>query len=407
MNVFIFIEARPVECTGIPFVRQRGMSPILFTSLHNRNPNLLLDLDLDLFDNVYYFEDLNRGNILSLIHEKKMIVSGIIGCFDDVMILASEVANELELPHPSLKGLKNVYSKTNTRDILKDRGFIQPMYQEFSLSAPPCDPSVPYPFVLKPIRDAGAYGVHLCKNKNEYIQTLNQINESSKLSMLGREYNNFIIEEFLIGEFYGAEVIYNLGEWYIAGINKIFVSENNSLCMEGVSQPADLSEKNYRMIHHNIDCWVDALELKGGALNIEFILTDKGPVLVEVNLRVAGARAVKQVYMTSGVDMIHHLINFLCGDEVRISTERKSDFKYVADLLIFSEEYKNITTIDICRESLYYIDSGFKKLPINIMSQQRNFGAIIGHVLACGDSCEEAMKNAKEISKTIHLNKIS
>ena len=187
MNVFIFIEARPVECTGIPFVRQRGMSPILFTSLHNRNPNLLLDLDLDLFDNVYYFEDLNRGSILSLIQEKQMIVSGIIGCFDDVMILTSEVANELELPHPSLKGLKNVYSKKNTRDTLKSRGIIQPMYQEFSLSRPPSNPFVHYPFVLKPIRDAGAYGVHLCKNKNEYFQTLNQIKESSKLSMLGRD----------------------------------------------------------------------------------------------------------------------------------------------------------------------------------------------------------------------------
>lgn len=406
MNVFIYIEARPVECTGIPFVRQRGITPILFTSLHNRNPNLLADLNLNLFDDVYYFEDLNRGSILSLIHEKQMIVSGIIGCFDDVMILASEVANELELPHPSLKGLKNVYSKKNTRDILKNSGFIQPMYQEFSLAIPPCDPSVYYPFVLKPIRDAGAYGVHLCKNKNEYIQTLNKINESSKLSMLGREYNNFIIEEFLIGEFYGAEIIYNLGKWHIAGVNKIFVSDNDSLCMEGVSQPADLSEEDYRLIHHHIHCWIDVLELKGGALNIELILTDKGPVLVEVNLRVAGARAAKQVYMTSGIDIIYHLINFLCGDEVGICIKQKTNFKYVADLFIFSEKHKYITTIDICRGSLNYIESGFKKTPINIISQQRNFGDIIGYVLACGDSCEDAMANAKEISKTIHLNKI-
>ncbi|WP_445497519.1 ATP-grasp domain-containing protein [Photorhabdus sp. SF281] len=406
MGVFIFLEVRPTECLAIDYIRNLGFSPVLLTSMASMNKELYDDLKKELFDNIYYIDTSSCTDIINLIKDNHIPVAAILGCYDDVMITASEVALEFGLPHPDLKGLRNAFSKKNVRDILVQHGYYQPAYEVFSHNNIPENPEVPFPFVIKPLRDAGAYGVSLCKSNDDYRNVTLGISSNGTMSMLGKVNEEFLIEEFLQGRFYGAELIYSRDKWHLIGINRIFVSPDDGLCMIGLSHPADLSESEFTIACELVKEWVTVLGLRGGAINVEFIYTSHGPVLVEINLRIAGARAAQQIFMTTGVNMVKYLVDFVCGIESDILPESVMTYPFVADAFIFHRGEAIVNDISVDSDSPYFISAGFKKTPFsisNISSKNKNFGSIVGYALAHGDSCTEAMENAMCIANSVQL----
>ncbi|WP_240042807.1 ATP-grasp domain-containing protein [Photorhabdus luminescens] len=409
MGVFIFIEARPVECLAIDYIRDLGFSPVLFTLMESMNKGLYDDLKKELFDNVYYLDTRSSTNIINLIKDNCIPIVAILGCYDDFMIVASEVALEFGLPHSDIEGLRNAFSKKNVRDILAQHGYEQPAYEVFAYNNMPENPKVPFPFVIKPLRDAGAYGVSLCKSLGDYHHVIAEISSNGSISMLGEVNEEFLIEEFLQGNFYGAELVYSHDEWHLIGINRIFVSPDDSLCMTGLSHPAELSEFEFIMACKLVKEWVTVLGLRGGVINVEFIYTSRGPVLVEINLRIAGARAAQQVLMTTGINMVKYLVDFVCGIESSISPESEKVYPFVADAFVFYRSEGIVNDIRIDADIPYFISAGFKKTPFTILSKSKsssknkNFGSIVGYVLAYGNSCEEAMENAACIANSVQL----
>jgi biotin carboxylase len=404
MKTFLFIEARPVECAGIRYIRELGLSPVLFTSMNLMNQGLYDDLDLSVFDKIHYVDTRDSRAILNLVEAKSMSIAAVLGCYDEFMIPAAEAALALGLSHPSLEGLRNAFSKKQVRDVLTESGYAQPLYELLSSDNLPSRPSVGFPCVIKPLRDAGAYGVSLCRDENDYRSIADDIRSGITASMFGNVHRTFLAEEFLDGKFYGVELIYTADKWLILGINRIFVSPEDSLCMTGISHPSDLTSSDAVALGAIVLDWIALLGLRGGALNVEFILTELGPMLVEINLRIAGARAVRQIALTSGVDMVSHLIDFCCGKNSPIKQQAEKTYAFVADAFVFSPKAGLINDISFAPADANYIASGFRKLPVISASSSRNFGSVIGYVLAHGESCDEAMDNARALANSVRVN---
>ncbi|MBI0331626.1 ATP-grasp domain-containing protein [Burkholderia plantarii] len=403
MKTFLFIEARPIECAGIAYLREAGLSPVLLTSLNRMNKTLYDDLDLSLFDAVHEVDTRDVAAMLAFVAAHGLEVAGVLGCFDDFVIPAAEVAAALGLPHPSLDGLRNAFSKKQVRDVLIRHGFAQPAYELLQADALPARPGIGFPCVIKPLRDAGAYNVSLCRDEHDYAAAVERIRAGGARSMLGRSQATYLAEEFLEGRFYGAELIHAAGAWRILGINRIFVAPEDGLCMTGISHPSDLSPADADALGAVILDWIAALGLSGGALNVEFILTARGPMLVEINLRIAGARAVRQIALTSGVDMVRLLIDFCLGRPAPVVPRVERAHAYVADAFVFCPEAGTIRDIRFASSDPHYVASGFRKLPFVSTTGSRNFGSVIGYVLAHGASCDEAMRHARALATSVHV----
>ncbi|WGS41365.1 ATP-grasp domain-containing protein [Burkholderia sp. JSH-S8] len=404
MKIFAFIEARPIECAGIDYIRRLGYSPVLFTSMPAMNKQLYDDLDPGAFDAIHHVDTLDSRAVLDTIATHRLEIGAVLGCYDDMMIPAAEVAAALGLPHASIDGLRNAFSKERARDVLRARGYRQPRYQVIAADRLPPRPDTGFPCVVKPLRDAGAYGVSLCADEADYRRALARIRDGGNLSMLGAPHRAFLVEEFVEGRFYGAELIHNGGRWHVIGINRIFVSPHDSLCMTGISHPSDLPDDDAQSLAGTIVEWVDALGLRGGALNVEFILAPHGPVLVEINLRIAGARAARQIALTTGVDMVAHLIDFVCGIDRPIEARDGERYDFVADAFVFSPARGRIDAISFEPRHAHYIASGFRRLPLESTSASRNFGSVIGYVLAHGRSCDEAMQHAHALAQDVQVS---
>jgi biotin carboxylase len=402
VKTFLFIEARSTECSGIGYIRELGYSPVLLCS--KLVAETVSDgVDLAAFDEVHDVDTRNASAVLHLIQTQAWHVGAVLGCYDFVMICASEVAQRLCLPHPSLEGLRNAYSKEKVRDLLAAHGHPQPAYELVSAGRFPTFSRVRFPLVVKPLTDAGEYGVSLCRNLGEYRRTVQNIARGVSESLHGGAHTEFIIEEFIDGVFYGAEMIYFSGEWHIVGFNRIFLSSRDSLCMTGISHPSDLSAENLDALGRTIKEWVRVLGLRGGALNVEFILTAAGPRLVEINLRIAGARVAQQVRLTTGIDLIALLVDFACGQQRTPLRHQKTGHQFVADsfvLLAGGDRVKNLTVPETGQT---YISSEFRRIPFIAATAADNFGSIIGHVMAHGGTCEEAMQNATRLARGIKV----
>ncbi|MCK3670001.1 ATP-grasp domain-containing protein [Photorhabdus noenieputensis] len=211
-----------------------------------------------------------------------------------------------------------------------------------------------------------------CKSLDDYHYVISEISSNGTMSMLGKVNEEFLIEEFLQGNFYGAELIYSYDEWHVIGINRIFVFPDDDLCMIGLSHPAELPEFEFIMVCKLIKEWITVLGLRGGAINVEFIYTSHGPVLVEINLRIAGARAAQQIFMTSGINMVKYLVDFVCDIKSFISPESERVYPFVADAFVFYRGEGMVNDIRIDADTPYFISAGFKKTPFTVSSKSKS-----------------------------------
>jgi biotin carboxylase len=399
MIIFLFVETRVVENTAVAYIRSLGMSPVLLAQ--SASGMLYEGVDLEIFDGVHHVDTRDAASILSLIREQQWNVGAVWGTCDAVMISASLVARALGLPHPSVEGLVNAYRKNRVRELLADRGYEQPAWQCAMADDFPAIPDVPFPLVIKPVRDAGAYGVSLCLDMHDYARSVEAIRRGELQSLRGDSYHAFLIEQFVDGPFYGAELIHFCGAWHVVGFNRIGLPDDGGLCMTSISHPADFSAAEVCELSEMITAWVDAVGLRGGALNVEFKITADGPRLIEVNLRVAGLRVVEQVLLTQGIDMIAMLVDFSCGRPVKEFIRRESKFDFIADALVFIPEGGTVEAVHAPVAELDYVSSHFKQVPFTAPASQGNFGAIVGHVFAHGRSSDEAMGNARRLAKRV------
>jgi biotin carboxylase len=403
MKKFIFIEVRAVEQSAVPYVRKLGFSPVLLTGFKEANPEVYRNIDLAAFDAVYDIDTHDPEALYHLIKKNNMEVGAVLACCDEVSVSAALLAQQFSLPHPDIQGLKNAYYKDNVRNLLSKAGVKQPRYEVIDLKSVPAEPPLPFPFVIKPTRDAGAYGVHFCRSQEDYQKAMQEFKVHNR-AITGLLRTKVLVEEFIEGHFYGAELMWNNDQWKILGINRIFVDPKKSLCMTGISHPSDIPSEIISSVEKEILHWVNILGLKGGAINVEFKLVNNKPVLIEVNLRIAGAKVNKQVALTSGITPVEYVINQACGINKKIWPLEEKPNMYVADAFIFSKmdgEIYDVDTSKIDRQHL--IDVDIRKLPFIVEKTGQDFATIIGHVLASGKNCQDAMQNAVNIANKIEL----
>ncbi len=396
MKRFVLVETKPAYEHGMPYARELGFSPVLFTRLKDVNPEVYRNIGRDKFDEVHDLDTHDPATMEALARTFGDGVAGVIGAEDDVMVSAALFAQRLSLPHPALDGLKNTYSKELTRDLLARAGFRQPAYAVIDLDALPDRPPIGFPFVSKPVRDAGALGVYLCRSQAEYEHAVSEV-ARKRFSRTGLPRTRFLLEDFIGGNFYGAEMLWHGGEWKNLGINRIFVDNADSLCMTGVSHPSDLSERVLRAAERDILEWLRVLGLRGGALNVEFKLIGDRPVLIEVNPRIAGARMSRQIELTSGVAPVKHMVREACGLPEAPLVNSTPSAAFVADALVFARRPGEICEIDTSRIAAPgLIEYRFRKLPFVLQAAEANFETVIGYTLAAGTDCIDAMKNASD-----------
>lgn len=142
--------------------------------------------------------------------------------------------------------------------------------------------------VIKPVYSAGSASVRICADKEELVETFKLL--SSKTNQFGDENEEFLIQERIDGEEYVVNTVSCEGIPRVTLVWKYHKIEtaDGAVAYDLSETVNELSIGEAEMIEYAYKV-ADAIGIKYGPVHGEYMIDEKGPVLIEVNCRPIGA----------------------------------------------------------------------------------------------------------------------
>lgn len=212
-----------------------------------------------------------------------------------------------------------------------------------------------------------------------------------------------MVEELMTGPEISVESFVINGKVDIIAITDKLVTESPYFVELGHSEQSQLSENVKRKVCEVTKDAIAAIGIINGVSHTELMITQDGPKVVEIAARLGGDFITsKLVPLSTGVDMVgnslllamHKPINLKrtkkCGSAIRFITGSKGTLQEI-------KLKKNPFEIPGVVEVKYYVKPGDK------VNDVRSSGDRIGHVIACGNTAEDAIWSANEALKQIQM----
>ena len=290
-----------VECmsTGINFIKdclKNNCNPIILKTKLEDTP------DSKVYNDIFmdYFNGIEED--VELIHEKDtydetlsmardydplLVLAG----SERGVILATKLANDLNLKCNPIENLDAITLKDKMQDKIAEKGLRHIRGKAIHT----IEEAIQYydkegfdEVVVKPTYSQGSTGVRICLNKQEMINSLEQLFEQSNI--YGVKNSEFVIQERIKGEEYVVDTVSCNGKHRVTAIlkyKKIKTPEGGYI-YDYVKSVSELNLGEADIVDYAYDV-ADALGIRYGPVHGEYMVDDKGPVLIEVNCRPIGA----------------------------------------------------------------------------------------------------------------------
>lgn len=208
-----------------------------------------------------------RGVVLAvrLSHELGLLSNSIENL--DAMTLKNEMHNRL-----AQKGLRSIKGK-----VIHSLDEALEFYDSENLEE----------VVIKPTYSAGSASVRICLNREEMIDSINQLFDD--VNYYGDELEELLIQERINGIEYIVNTVTHKGIHRVTLVwkyNKVKTSEG-VIVYDSCETVNELSLGEAEMVEYAYKV-ADALEIQYGPVHGEYMIDEKGPVLIEVNCRPCG-----------------------------------------------------------------------------------------------------------------------
>ena len=254
-----------------------------------------------------------------------------------------------------------------------------------------------YPCIMKPTDNAGSHGVVLAYCFEDLLQSYDYSHASAR-------HGRVILEEYLQGKEVSVEVMVVDGKVNILQITDKLTTGAPHFVEMGHSQPSRHPFEIQTAIKDLAVKACNAVGIDQGPAHVEMMVTERGPVMIELGARMGGDYiATALVPLSTGVDMVKATIDVALGNKPDIESRLHcaSAIRYIAapEGVIKSiagiEEAKQIPGV---RDVIMTKSVGEMSTPIHCSNDR------LGSVIAQAATVEEAVKICEEAIKRIHID---
>ena len=206
------------------------------------------------------------------------------------VILATKLSNELGLLCNPIENLDAITLKNEMHNRLAERGLRSikgKVVHNLDEALEFYDSENLKEVVIKPTYSAGSASVRICLNRDEMINSINQLFDN--VNYYGDEIEELLIQERINGTEYIVNTVSHKGIHRVTLIwkyNKVKTTEG-AIVYDSCETINELSLGEAEMIEYAYKV-ADALEIQYGPVHGEYMIDEKGPVLIEVNCRPCG-----------------------------------------------------------------------------------------------------------------------
>ncbi|GLS33882.1 hypothetical protein GCM10007937_55950 [Mesorhizobium albiziae] len=237
-------------------------------------------------------------------------IAGITSAWHPVYATVGKLCRYFDLPGPNPASIERCYDKIAQRQLLAEAGVPIPAYR-LATDATEAESSavqIGLPVIVKPAVGSGSSGVRLCRTIDELAEHTTYLFGGKHI---WRSPPRILVEEFAQGPQYIAEIMGS----EVIGIAAAEFSPPPHFVFRGLTFPAPLTEdERERIADVSLSC-LRALGLGWGPAAIELRWTKLGPVVIEVNPRLAGTPDPQLVHLACGIDLITEHIKLVIGEE--------------------------------------------------------------------------------------------
>ncbi|MER9977445.1 acetyl-CoA carboxylase biotin carboxylase subunit family protein [Mesorhizobium sp. M0085] len=240
-------------------------------------------------------------------------IAGITSAGETEYATVGKLCRHFDLPGPNPASIERCCDKFAQRQLLAEAGVPVPAYR-VAANATEIEgfaAEIGLPVIVKPAVGIGSSGVRLCRDLDELAEhTTYLLGGKHKW----RSSPRILVEEFAQGPQYMAETMGN----EVIGIGTAEFGPPPHFVYSEWSYPALLTDDEHeRIANVSLSC-LRALDLGWGPTNIELRWTKLGPVVIEVNPRLAGAPTPQLVHLVYGVDLVTEHIRLVIGEECNL-----------------------------------------------------------------------------------------
>lgn len=247
---------------------------------------------------------------------------GVITSCDYYLPTAAALAGHLGLPGPAPEAVATACRKDATRRALADAGLPGPRYAvcgdlaETSRQAA----DLGYPLVLKPVDLCAGMYVRRVDNERELSAAYQALADFPVNARGQRRAPVVLLEELLVGPEVSVETVSFAGGTQVVGVTDKSLGGAPAFVETGHMFPAALAAADREAVEEMAVRALGALGLDAVVAHTELRLTERGPVVVEVNPRPAGNRITELVRHVTGVDLAAAAVEIALGREPELGT---------------------------------------------------------------------------------------
>ncbi|MET4359263.1 biotin carboxylase [Bradyrhizobium sp. RT9b] len=237
-------------------------------------------------------------------------IAGIMTAREAFYATAAKLCRHFDLPGPNPVSIERCCDKFVQRQLLAHAGIPVPAFK-LALDAADVERSaaaIGLPVVVKPAVGTGSVGVRLCRDSDELAEHTAYLFGAAHL---WRSSPRILVEEFAEGPLYYADLMGN----EIFAIATSDFGPLPNFVIQSATYPAPLTDDEHKRIGDiSLSC-LRALCLGWGPTCIELRWTKLGPVVIEVNPRLAGGTNPRLAQLAYGVDFLTEHIKLAIGEQ--------------------------------------------------------------------------------------------
>lgn len=240
---------------------------------------------------------------------KKLRVDAVCSCCNDFSAISTAyTAEKLGLPgHDSLEVALTIHHKDRYRKFAAENGVASPKALGFTdiKAAIQSLSFIRFPIIVKPVDLTGGKGIST-------LYSMNGASLAIEKAFVASRSKRVVVEEFIEGSRHGYSTILVDGRVVFSFADNEHYYLNQYL-VSGASTPSSAAFEVQSILLRETERIAALLSLKSGIFHIQFILSEDGPIIIEICRRAPGDLYVKLVEHSTGVDYAEWIVRAAAG----------------------------------------------------------------------------------------------
>lgn len=346
-------------------------------------------------DEICHINTVDYEAVLKVAREKQ--IDGIVTAGTDVAVITiGKVCDEMGLSGLSFAAAKVAADKTLMKECYEAHGVRTARYRKIRFTDDPEEAvrDLRYPLIFKTVDSSGSRGITRVNSREEIPRAVEGVKATTR-----KDY--YIVEEFIIGEEFGAQAFVYGGEVQFVLPHGDYVFVGDTGVPVGHFAPYELSEEILADVVDQTKRAVRAMGLDNCAINADFIMRDGKTYVLEIGGRSGATCLAELVSIYYGFDYYEKIIQAALGERPEFPQDQAVPN---ASKLLMSDRdgvLRSIADRNPPQENIYEVMFDYR---VGETVKKFHVGPHrIGHVITKGATLAEATETLKQALEHIEI----